>query len=802
MQTLLQDLRYASRQLLKNPGFTAVAVLTLALGIGANSAIFSVINAVLLRPLPFPSSERLVKISQTNPRANRWGDWVSYPDFLDWRQQNTTFEEVGAFRSWSFNLTGRDRPEAVRGVYVSASLFTVLKQEALLGRTFLPEEDQPGGNRVAVLSHGLWQRRFGAEPGVIGKSISIDSQPHTVVGVMPASFAFPQPRNEIWIPHGPPSELKDRGSHNFRVVARLRPAVTLEQAQSNLDSIARELAGQYTEDRELGVKVTDLKRAAVSEVRSALYLLLGGVGLVLLIACANVANLLIARNSVRLREVAVRQAAGASRGRLIRQLLTESVLLACVGGVAGLALAYGGLEIVVKLSPQIPRLDQTTIDRTVLATTFLVCVATGILFGLAPALRSSKVELSDVLRPGSKTTSWREGAGLRNSLVIAESALALMLLVGAGLLIRSFLQLGSVDPGFDPRKVLTSLIMLPPAKYPEARQQKQFLKELIERIQALPGVEAAGASTALPFFGNDNGSFQVEGYEARQSADSAVFAEQPKITPDYFAALKIRLRQGRNFTWTDDENAPPVAIVSEGLVRAYWPAGNAIGKRVSIDSREGRPVWREIVGVVADVKQDSLAQPMHPHIFVPFMQFPRPGVVLATRTRGAPGALAVGLQDAVAAVDKDQPVTSIRPMEDWISDSIASRRFQMVLLATFAGLALALAAVGIYGVTAYVVAQRTREIGIRLALGAQTIEILGLVIRHGMSLGIVGVCIGLAGASALTRLISTFLFQIAPFDPVTFVTVTLILTAVSFFACWLPARRAAQVDPMEALRNE
>lgn len=803
MADLGQDLRYAVRMLRKNPSFTFVAVLTLALGIGATTAIFSVVNAVLLRPLPYPDADRLVQVWQTNPLANRWGEWVSYPDFVDWREQNTVFEEIGAYRSWRFNITGSGQPEAIAGTYVSASLLSALGATPLLGRSFLEEEDQPAADRVVILSHRLWQRLFASDPSLLGREIFIDRQSHIVVGVMRADFMFPSSLEpELWIPHGPPWELKNRGSHNSRVVALLRRGVTLDQAQANMDSIALSLAEQNPGNREMGIKVMGLQTTMTKDARPALLILAGAIGLVLLIACTNVANLLLARSAGRRREIAIRQAIGASRSRLVRQLLTESILLGLLGGGVGLLLAFWGVRSLIKLSPNIPRLDQTSIDLRVLSATLLLSLVTAVLFGILPALRITRSELNEALKPGGKITSWRDGARIRNSLVIAETALALMLLVGAGLLIRSFLHVQKVDPGFDPDHCLSATVMLPQTRYPESRQQSMFFKGLVDRIGALPGVDAVGGSTNLPFRSNDSGPFLVEGAQEVPSYQPGTFVEHPKITPDYFRATGIRLLRGRSFTWADDETSPEVAIVNEGMARHYWPDEDPIGKRVSIDDRGGRPVWRQIVGIVNDVKHDGLEKEIRPHVFVPMLQFPQPFLILAVRVRGVPEAFAVSIRDEVAAMDRDQPVFAIQTMERLMADSVATRRFQMTLLSIFAAAALVLATVGIYGVMAYVVAQRTPEIGVRIALGATTSDILRLVIGHGMTLTLAGLLIGLIGAFALTRVISGLLFQVGALDLTTFAAVAFVMGAVGLVACSRPASRASKVDPMTALRSE
>ena len=805
---VFQDLRFGVRVLLKHPVITLIGIFTLALGIGANTAIFSVVNAVLLRPLPYSEPERLVQVWVTNPRANRWGNWVSYPDFLDWRQRNTVFDEIGACRSWAFNLTGTDSPEALFGAYVSASLFTVLGVGPILGRTFLAEEDQPGGNRVAIISHGLWQRRFGADPGLIGKTIQVDGQSHIVVGVMPPNFKFfwiAMPsgvENEIWIPHGPPSELQDRGSPNFRVVARLKRDVTVEQAQANMDAVARSVAEQSHGRQGMGVKVMGLQRQVTIDAQPALLLLSASIGLVLLIACGNVANLLLAQGDARRHETAIRGALGASPGRLVRQRLTESMLLGLVGGGVGLLLAFLAVHFIIKLGPNLPRLEQTSIDSRVLSATLFLSLLTGLLFGTIPALRSSSVDINDTLKRSGRGIIWRDGAGLRSILLVGEMALALMLLVGAGLLIRSFLQLQSVESGFDPTRVLKAGIRLSVKQYPTSRQQAQFIRQVVEHIQALPEVEAVGASTALPLYGNDSGPFRVEGQPAAQPNEPHVDAESPKITPDYFRAMGIRMLRGRPFTWADDENSPEVAIVSEGLARRYLPGGDAIGKRVSIDNRDGQPIWRQIVGVVNDVTHDGLTASTRPQIYVPTMQFTYPGTILAIRAKGDPAALANTIRREVAALDRKQPVIHIETMEKVLSDSVAERRFQMTLLAIFAAMALILSAIGVYGVIATAVARRTHEMGIRLALGAPPRDLLKMVVGQGMKLALAGVGIGLAAAFGLTRLMRGLLFGVSALDPLTFIAVALLLAGVALIACYLPARRAMRVDPLIALRHE
>jgi len=808
MGSFIQDLRFGVRMLMKQPGFTLIAVLTLALGIGANTAIFSVVNAVLLRPLPYSEPGRLVQVWVTNPQANRWGDWVSYPDFLDWREQNTVFDEIGACREFPFNLTGTDSPEALFGAYVSASLFTVLGVKPILGRTFLAEEDRPGANRVAVISHGLWQRRFGADPGLIGKTIQVDGESHVVVGIMPPGFKFHWlvalggVEYEIWIPHGPPDELQDRGSPNFRVVARLKRDVTVEQAQANMDAVARSVAEQNPGRQGMGVKVMSLRRKVTIDAQPALLLLSAAIGLVLLIACGNVANLLLAQGDARQHETAIRGALGASPARMVRQRLTESMLMGAVGGATGLLLAFLAIQFIIKLGPNIPRLDQTSIDLRVLSATLSLSLVTGLLFGTIPALRSSRVDINDTLKQGGRGIIWRDGAGLRSILLVGEMALALTLLVGAGLLIRSFLQLHSVESGFDPTRVLKAWMFLPEKQYPTSRQQAQFIRQVVERIQALPEVEAAGASTALPLYGNDNGYFRVEGQPESMPNEPYVDAEYPKITPDYFRAMGIHVLRGRPFTWADDENSPEVAIVNEWMSRRYWPGEDAIGKRVCIDYRDGQPVWRQIVGVVNDVKHDGLAASTRPQIYIPTMQFTHSGTILAIRAKGDPAALANTIRRQVAALDRNQPVLDIGTMEKVVSDSVADRRFQMTLLTIFAAMALILSATGVYSVMAYAVARRTREMGIRLALGAPPRDVLRLVVGQGMKLALAGVGIGLAAAFGLTRLMRGLLFGVSALDPLTFVAVALLLTGVALVACCIPARRAMRVDPLTVLRSE
>jgi predicted permease len=805
---MFQDLRYGARMLLKNPGFTVIAALTLALGVGANTAIFSVVNAVLLRPLPYSEPERLVQAWVTNPKAVRWGDWVCHPDFLDWRELNTVFDEIGACRTWAFNLTGNDFPEALSGAYVSASLFRVLGVKPILGRTFLDEEDRLGNNRVAVIGHGLWQRRFGANPSLIGKTIQVDGESHIVVGVMPPDFDFHwirKPRgvwSDILIPHGPPSELQDRGSFNYRVVARLKRDVTIEQAQANMDAIARGIAERAPERKGMGVKVMSLQRKATMDAQPALLMLSVAIGLVLLIACGNVANLLLAQSDVRRHETAIRGALGASPARLVRQRLTESMLLGLLGGGAGLLLAYLAVHFIVKLGPNLPRLEQASIDLRVLAATLSLSLATGLLFGTFPALRSSRLDPNNALKRGGRGITRGDGASLRSTLLVGEMALALMLLVSAGLLIRSFLLLQSVESGFDPTRILKAWLFLPEKQYPTPRQQAQFFRQVVELIQSLPEVEAAGVSSSLPLYSTDNGSFLIEGQPAPQPNDSVVDADRPKITPDYFRVMGIRVLRGRAFTWKDDESSPEVAIVNEGMARRYWPGEDAIGKRVSINYRDGRPVWRQIVGIVNDVKHDGLTAAARPQIYVPTMQLTWSGAILAIRAKGDPAALASTIRQQVAAIDRNQPVLHIGTMEEVLSDSVADRRFQMTLLAIFAAVALILSATGVYSVMAYAVARRTHEMGIRLALGARGRDVLKLVLGQGMRLALAGMGIGLAAAFGLTRLMRGLLFGVDALDPLTFIAVPLLLAGVALIACYVPARRAMRVDPLTSLRSE
>jgi len=797
------DVRYAARTMRRSPAFTTTAVLTLALGIGANTAMFSVVNAVLLRPLPYPDSDRLVQMWSTNPKANRWGMWTAYPRFEDWRRENTVFEEMATARTWVISIKGGDHPESLFGVMTSSQVFQLLRVQPMLGREFLPEEDQPGHDHVILLSYGLWQRRFGSDPAVIGRTVNVGQENYTVIGVMPADFRFSPDlrasyRVDAWFPPAPDPSRNERGSNNYYTFARLKPGVTLAQAQAEMDAINEGLAEKHSEDRELGVKVVGWQRQVGSEVRPALLILLGAISLVLLIACANVANLLLARGAVRQREAALRQALGAGHGRLIRQFMTESMLLAVCGGVAGLLLAYEGLHLFIRLAPDIPRLNETTIDPHVLIFSAVLTLGTGLIFGIAPALQGSRTDLQDSLKEsGNRLTSGATRARARNVLVVAEMALALMLLAGAGLLVRSFVRVQQVDPGFNPKNLLTAFVMLPPSKYPEPRRQAQFFYEVMERIASLPGVECAGGADSAPMLTNDTGPVSIEGHPV----EPEIQAERPKITPDYFRAMGIPLLRGRTFAWADNEGSLPVAIISESAARQYWPDEDAMGKRVKLEDGSA-PVWRQVIGIVGDVRQDSVVEAARPEVYAPLLQAPVPYMALIVRTRTPPAALTAAVRQAVMAVDKDQPLFQVEIMQQVVDDSVAGRRFQMSLLAVFATIALGLAAIGIYGLMSYTVNQRTHEIGIRMALGAKRGEILHLVVRHGMMLAIVGVVLGTVGALLLTRFLSSMLYGVGANDPTTLLSVATLLIGVAALASYIPARRATRVDPMVALRYE
>jgi putative ABC transport system permease protein len=805
MGTLLQDLRYGVRMLLKNPGFTVVAVLALALGIGANTAIFSVVNAVLLRPLPFADADRLIWITAVNPAQGITDSNVSPPDFADWKNQNQLFEDIAAFVTGGAILSGSAEPERVPAADVTASFFSVLGVNPALGRNFLAEEDRPGGESVVIISHGLWQRRFGADPNIVGNKINVSGQSYTVVGVMPAGFQFMVPI-DLWVPLALDAGAERRDNRYLQVFARLKPGVRLEQAQSQMNTVTQRLSQSYVEtNANWGTRLTRLHELMVADVRPALLLLLGAVGFVLLITCANVANLLLARAAARQKEMAVRAALGASRLRVVRQLLTESLLLSIVGGILGLLLSIWLTDFLVSISPaNSPRLDEVGLDGRVLAFTLGVTCLIGLLFGLAPAWASTRVNLNEALKEGGRSFSegWRRNH-LRKLLVVSEVALSLMLLVGAGLLIKSFVLLRETNPGFDAHQVLTMRVGLPSAKYKEGRQKAEFFQRLTENISALPGVESAGAVLSLPLGGSNfsvGRSFIPEGRPL--TPEESINGMYVVTTPGYFRTMKIPLIAGRQFTEQDKGDAPQVVIVSETLARRYFPGESAIGKRIKIWRDEDFP--REIVGVVGDTKTGALNDALGPQMYVPHAQDSSwGGMSLVVRTTSTtPAALASAVRGAVLALDKDQPVFNIKTMEDIVAASFADRRISMLLFSGFAGLALLLAALGVYGVISYSIAQRTHEIGLRMALGAQRRDVLILVLRQGMSLVLVGVCIGLVSAFALTRVMASLLYEVSATDPVTFAGVALLLSAVALLACLIPARRAMRVDPMVALRYE
>lgn len=803
----IQDLRYAGRMQRKNPGFTIVAIIALALGIGANTAIFSVVNTVLLRPLPYKDPERLAMVWEDASKHGYPRDTPAAANFVDWRDQNTTFESMAAIADESFNLTGVGDPERLEGRLVSANLFPLLGVDPQIGRTFTNEEDQPGSNRVAVLSYGLWQRRFGGDNGIVGKPLNLNGDTYTVVGVMPARFQFPSSDDELWAPIAfTTDQATNRNRHYLQVVGRLKPGVSLEQAQTEMSTIAARLQQQYPQSNaDLGAAVTSLHEHLVGDIRPALLILLGAVGLVLLIACANVANLLLARAAVRQKEIAVRVALGARRGRLIRQFLTESVLLATVGGVVGLGIAYGGLVLLRAFIPEnISQAREISMDLKVLGFTFAVSVITGLIFGLAPALQAARFNQTETLKEGGRdSATGSSGKRIRGLLVMSEVAVSLVLLIGAGLLINSFLRLRNVDPGFSADNLLTMKFVLPEPKYADFERRTAFYSDLVQRVEGLAGVKSAAVTTNLPLYRQGNSiSFSIEGRPAPPPGQEQIVVTRI-VSPGYFATMSIPFLSGRPFTDQDTPTTPRVVVISETMARRYWPGEDPVGKRIGAGRIQRPEDWIQIVGVVKDVRQFELTAEPRPQMYLSYRQAgffaPRDLVV---KTDVDPASLAATVRKTVWEIDKDQPVSNIKTMEEILLDSIARQRFSMLLLAIFAAVALILAAVGIYGVMSYSVAQRTHEIGIRMALGAQTGAVLKLAVSYGLKLVIAGIVIGLIAAFALTRVMSTLLFGVTATDPATFTLISLLLIGVAALASYIPARRATKVDPIIALRYE
>lgn len=798
MNGLWLDLRYGLRLLFKHRGFTAIAVLTLGLGIGATTAIFSVVDAVVLRPLPFEEPDRVVRMWGTFSQGNRAS--TSPPDFLDYRAQNSTFEEFAAMLSNAYNMTGDTEPERVLAANITPNFFRALGIKPIHGRDFLQEEEQPGRARVAIISEGLWRRRFGGELDITGKTITLDGNPYTIVGVAPSALRLLDD-TELWTPltFDNPG-MKVRRFHFLRAYGRLKPGVSMRQAHSDLDAIAVSLEKLYPDSNTTWrLRLVSLSDQLQGDMRTPLYVLFGAVGFVLLIACANVANLLLARAAGRQKEIAIRSAMGARPTRLIRQLLTESIVLAIAGGGIGFLMAVWGTELLVNLAPDnIARASQIEVDNRMLAFTLLASLLCGIVFGLVPALQTAKPDLTESLKEGGKGTS----AGIshnrtRGFLVITEMALALVLLVGAGLLIQSFRRLQSVDPGFDTRNVLTMRVFLPESKYAEPAQAGAFVNQMLERVAALPGVIAVGTTTHLPFRGGGDTYFKIEGRQF-EGPSQQVTALNPGISHDYLNAIGITLVKGRQFT--DQETKGPMrsVIINEAFARTYFPDEEPLGNRLIIDMGESSTC--EIIGVTRDIKQFSLQFEATPTMYLPTINIGRPSLVV--RTTGDPLAMTSAIRSAVQSIDKDQPVANVASMEQILSRSVGEPRFQTLLLGVFAALALVLAGVGIYGVMSYSVARRTHEIGIRMALGARPSDTLRLVVKQGLGLAVAGVAVGLGGAFALTRLLSSLLFGISATDPFTFVIIPVLLTCVAALACYIPARRATRVDPILALRCE
>ena len=811
MTNFWQDLKYGFRVLRKNPGFSLAAIVVLALGIGANTAIFSVVNTVLLRPLPYPDPGRIAMVYHVPPQKSFPGMKVfavSPANYLDWRAQSTVFDAISIYRPTSMTLTGKDQPEAVPGMDVSSEFFRVLGVTPALGRAFTSEEDSAGHGNVVILSNALWQSRFGGDPQAIGKTLSFNGQPYAIIGVMPAGFHFPE-MGQYFIPLGWKDEDRAiRNNHNYLVVARLKQGVSLAQANAEMDTISVRLEQAYPEDdKGWGATAVPLREDLVGDVRPALLVLLGAVAFVLLIACANVANLTLAKTFGRQKEIAVRTALGASRRRVVQQMLAETLLLATTGGVVGLLVARAGIALIVAFfGDKLPETGATIgLDPLVLGFTLGISILTGVIAGLAPAWRMTRANVNESLKQGlGRTDADSGGRATRNVLVVCEVGLSLVLLIGAGLMIRSLWALHQVNPGLDAHNVLTVRVELPREKYPKPEQQLAFYRQLIERVRALPGVDSAGTIDSVPFAMDGSGSTQPVAIEGRPPVE---FAMQPEvavrtISPGYLRATRIPLLAGRDFAERDTLEQPLAVVISESMAREFWPNENAVGKRLTLSFFPGKV--REVVGVVGDVKFRGLAsRESLATVYVPLAQITFWNQALVIRTAaGNPTIAIAAVAAAVHQLDSDQPVSEVHSLDALLADSLAQQRFNMLLLAAFAGLALVLAAVGIYSVLAYAVRRRQREIGIRMALGAQLGDVLRMVVAEGMRPTLIGVALGLAGAMALSRLIASLIFGVSQSDPLTFVSVAALLTMVALIASLLPAYRATRVDPMRALREE
>ena len=815
MRNLVADFRFGLRILLRNPGFTLAAIVVLALGIGANTAIFSIVNAVLLRPLPYQGASRIMQVWHVPPAKSFPGMTlfsVSPANYLDWQSQNGSFEQMAAYGFESFNVGGGERPEAIRGAAVAPGFFSILRVQPVLGRTFSPEEDRPGQGHVVILGHTVWRDHFAADPGILGRNVLFDGQTYTVVGVMPPKFKFPA-WAELWVPLAWTNEKRAvRGNHNYMVIGRLKPEVAVQQAKADLSAISMRLEQQYPEDdKGWGATVLPLREQIVGDVRPALLVLLGAVAFVLLIACANVANLVLAKTLARKKEIAIRTSLGASRAAVLRQILAETLLLSLAGGALGLFLARFCITLIQKfLADRLPNATEITLDAPVLAFTLFLALLAGILAGLLPAVRFTRTDVNEALKQGqSRGSSDSSGSKTRGLLVVSEVALSLVLLIGAGLMIRSLLQLSSVQPGFDPNNVLTARLTVPGTKFSSPAAQISFYDQVLRQVRATPGVESAGLIDSLPIDGD--GSHQPVAVEGQPVVP---MADQPEvdvrmISPGYLHAMRIPVLRGRDLNDSDVAGRPPVVFISESMAKRFWPNENPIGKHITLTFFPG--VVREVAGVVGDVKQDSLDQtrPVET-LYWPLSQLTVPpseawrsfGMSLAVRTSADPASVTSGVTSAVHQVDPETPVVGVVTMQGLISASLSPQRFNVLLLGAFAGLALLLAAVGIYSVLSYSVRRRVREIGIRMALGATPSDVLQMVVADGMKPILLGVALGLAVAFALSRVVTSLIYGVRATDPLTFAGVALLLVAVGLLATILPAHRATRVEPVRTLREE